>query len=223
MVQKARYRVSQFFRALTARVSCEEVEQAIHILTPGARALFRRQAVQDQRHALAVYMALQQGGHTDPHLLAAALLHDVGKIGVEDSILRKAGKLSEAEYEHIKQHAEIGHRILHDLSKLEGVLPVVLHHHESWDGRGYPQRLGAERIPLAARIVAVADAFDAMSSDRPYRKGLPDEKIDEIFHAGAGKQWDPAVVDAFFSARDDIREIVRREREEIRIEMGQWA
>jgi hypothetical protein len=79
MVHAICYRVAQFFRALTARVSKEEVEQAIHILTPESQALFRRQAIQDQRHALAVYTALQQGGHTDPHVLAAALLHDVGK------------------------------------------------------------------------------------------------------------------------------------------------
>ena len=140
-------------------------------------------------------------------LYLAGLLHDIGKIGIDDSVLRKAGKLSDEEYKHIKQHVNIGHRILHDLSKLEDVLPVVLHHHESWDGRGYPQNLDAERIPLAARIVAVADAFDAMSSDRPYRKGMPDEKVDSILREGAGRQWDPKVIDAYFSARDDIRRI----------------
>jgi len=103
----------------------------------------------------------------------------------------------------------IGHRILRDLKKLDDVLPVVLYHHESWDGSGYPGRLAGEEIPMAARIVAVADAFDAMGSDRPYRKRMPDEKIDEIFHSGAGRQWDAQVVDAFFRARDDIRRIVQ--------------
>lgn len=142
----------------------------------------------------------------------SGLLHDIGKIGVEDSVLRKPGKLSEEEYEHIKRHVEIGHRILRDLGKLDDVLPVVLHHHESWDGGGYPHKLDAERIPLSARIVAVADAFDAMGSDRPYRKGMPDEKIDNILRAGAGQQWDPEVVDAFFRARDDIREICGADR-----------
>jgi len=144
-------------------------------------------------------------------LYLAGLLHDIGKIGIKDGVLRKAGKLSDDEYEHIKQHVEIGHRILHDLSKLEGVLPVVLHHHESWDGNGYPSKLGSERIPLAARIMAVADAFDAMSSDRPYRKGMPDARVDEILHAGAGQQWDPDVVAAFFRASDEIRRICREE------------
>jgi putative nucleotidyltransferase with HDIG domain len=140
----------------------------------------------------------------------SGLLHDIGKIGISDAVLRKPEKLSDEEYDHIKRHVEIGHHILRGLSKLGDVLPVVLHHHESWDGGGYPEHLGSEEIPLAARIVAVADAFDAMGSDRPYRRGMPDEKIDHILRAGAGKQWDPKVIDAFFQARDDIREIVRR-------------
>ena len=143
----------------------------------------------------------------------SGLLHDVGKIGIDDSVLRKPGKLSEAEYEHIKRHVEIGHKILRDLKKLEHVLPVVLHHHESWDGAGYPARLATDHIPLSARIVAVADSFDAMGSDRPYRKRMPDEKIDEIFRCGAGQQWDPRVVEAFFRARDEIRRIAHADEE----------
>ncbi|MBN2476836.1 MAG: HD-GYP domain-containing protein [Pirellulales bacterium] len=143
----------------------------------------------------------------------SGLLHDIGKIGVEDSVLRKPGKLSDEEYEHIKRHVTIGHKILQDLGKLDEVLPVILHHHESWDGGGYPEQLTSETIPLTARIVAVADAFDAMSSNRPYRKGMPDEKIDQIFRDGAGKQWDPRVVEAFFLAREDIRQIVTEEHE----------
>lgn len=152
----------------------------------------------------------------------SGLLHDIGKIGINDAVLRKPGKLTDTEYEHIKTHVEIGHRILLDLKKLDDVLPVVLHHHESWDGRGYPQRLPAQEIPLAARIVAVADSFDAMGSDRPYRKGLPDEKIDQIFREGAGKQWDPEVVAAFFRARDDIRDVCRRSADKIEIQPGLW-
>jgi putative nucleotidyltransferase with HDIG domain len=142
----------------------------------------------------------------------SGLLHDIGKIGVDDHILRKAGKLSDAEYEHVKKHAETGYRILRDLRKLGDVLPVVLHHHESWDGSGYPHQLDAEAIPLSARIVAVADAYDAMGSDRPYRKGMPAEKIDAIFRAGAGQQWDPQVVEAFFRARDEIQAISHLEQ-----------
>ena len=114
---------------------------------------------------------------------------------------------------------QTSHRL--DLGKLEDVLPVVLHHHESWDGGGYPHKLGSERIPLAARIVGVADAFDAMGRDRPYRKGMPDEKIDAIFRAGAGQQWDPDVVAAFFRARDDIRRIIQAEQQSVAIEVPQ--
>lgn len=139
----------------------------------------------------------------------SGLLHDIGKIGVNDNVLRKPGKLTDEEYEHIKTHVRIGHRILVDLKKLDEVLPVVLHHHESWDGKGYPHSLTGTEIPFPARIVAVADAFDAMGSDRPYRKGMPDEKIDQIFRAGAGQQWDPDIVAAFFRVRDELREIAK--------------
>ena len=144
-------------------------------------------------------------------LYLSGLLHDVGKIGINDSVLRKPGKLTDIEYEHIKLHPEIGYRILHDLKQLGEVLPVVRHHHEAWDGRGYPFGLSGEEIPQMARIVAVADAFDAMSSDRPYRKGMDDDRLDEILREGAGKQWDANVIHAFFSIRDKIREICGRE------------
>jgi HD-GYP domain-containing protein (c-di-GMP phosphodiesterase class II) len=171
----------------------------------------------DRVARLAVRLAQEMG--YDPKtfntIYLSGLLHDIGKIGINDAVLRKPGKLSESEYEHIKQHVEIGHRILVDLKKLDDVLPVVLHHHESWDGQGYPGRLANADIPQQARIVAVADAYDAMGSDRPYRNGMPDEKIDEIFRAGAGKQWDPEVVEAFFRARHDLREIVTRPSDEL--------
>ena len=145
----------------------------------------------------------------------SGLLHDIGKIGISDSVLRKPGKLSDEEFEHIKQHVTIGHKILQDLHKLDEVLPVILHHHESWDGGGYPHKLGLKDIPLSARIVCVADAFDAMGSDRPYRKGMPDQKIDDIFREGSGKQWDPNVVEAFFQARDDLRRIAQADPESV--------
>jgi HD-GYP domain-containing protein (c-di-GMP phosphodiesterase class II) len=159
-------------------------------------------------------LAEELGG--DSHMLSriylGGMLHDTGKIGIDDTVLRKEGRLTEAEYEHIKTHTEIGHRILAGLKQLDDVLPVVLHHHEQWDGKGYPHGLAGEAIPLMARIVAVADAFDAMTSDRPYRKGMPDDRLDQILREGAGTQWDAKVVEAFFAARDDIREISRRER-----------
>jgi putative nucleotidyltransferase with HDIG domain len=179
----------------------------------------------DRVARVAVRLAQELGcdHETVDTIYLSGLLHDIGKIGIDDQVLRKPGKLTDEEYEHIKKHVRIGHRILVDLKKLDDVLPVVLHHHESWNGHGYPGRLQAERIPLSARIVAVADAFDAMGSDRPYRNGMPDEKIDEIFRSGAGGQWDPQVVDAFFRARDDIREIMRGEEELTKVRAGQPA
>jgi HD-GYP domain-containing protein (c-di-GMP phosphodiesterase class II) len=153
----------------------------------------------------------------------AGLLHDVGKIGIDDNVLRKAGRLTEAEYEHVKLHPELGHRILADLKQLADVLPAVLHHHEQWDGAGYPHGLESVDIPQIARIMAVADAFDAMTSDRPYRDGMPIEKVDSIFREGAGKFWDPDVVDAYFKAKPDIEEISRRERANCHFAEPSWT
>jgi len=137
----------------------------------------------------------------------AGLLHDIGKIGIDDQVLNKPGKLTAEEFEQIKLHPQLGYEILKGVRQLEKVLPIVLHHHEAWDGSGYPHGLKATETPRMARIMAVADAYDAMSSDRPYRRGMPDEKLDAIFRAGAGSQWDAEVVDAFFDIRDEISRI----------------
>ncbi len=153
----------------------------------------------------------------------SGLLHDIGKIGIDDEVLRKPGRLTDAEYEHIKLHPEIGYKILVGLKKFDNVLPGVLHHHEAWNGNGYPHGLAGEGIPLMARILAVADAFDAMGSDRPYRKGMEDAKVDAILREGAGQQWDAEVVAAFFAAREDIREIAKRDREAYPLDLAQWA
>ena len=156
-------------------------------------------------------------------LYLSGLLHDVGKIGIDDNVLRKPGKLTDAEYEHIKLHPGLGHKILKDIKQLDQVLPVVLHHHEQWDGQGYPHNLSQDETPLLARITAVADAFDAMGSDRPYRQGMADEKLDAILRDGAGQQWDPEVVAAFFAAREDIRNISGCERENLSLDVEQWS
>jgi putative nucleotidyltransferase with HDIG domain len=128
------------------------------------------------------------------------VLHDIGKIGVPDSILSKAGPLSEDEEEQMMLHPEIGARMLHDVPTLEHVLPYVLHHHEYYDGTGYPHRLAEQAIPIQARLLAVADALDAMTSDRPYRSGLdPDTAMSEI-REKAGSQFDPVIVEALVQA-----------------------
>jgi putative nucleotidyltransferase with HDIG domain len=152
------------------------------------------------------------------------LLHDIGKIGVDDVVLNKPGALTPDEYDQIKQHPQLGYDILRGVRQLERILPIVLYHHEAWDGSGYPHGLKGEETPLLARITAVADAFDAMSSDRPYRRGMPDEKLDSILREGAGRQWDPQVVDAFFAIREQIREASRNaELETVPLNAASWV
>lgn len=130
-------------------------------------------------------------------IYVAGILHDVGKIGVPDRVLLKAGALSDEEFDIIKQHPEIGYRIVEQLGKLHFTLPGVLYHHERWDGRGYPQGLAGDDIPLMARIIAVADSFDAMTSSRPYRNAMPLAQACEIIQEGSGKQWDAMIVRCF--------------------------
>lgn len=140
-------------------------------------------------------------------LYLMGLLHDVGKIGIEDDVLKKTGPLTPDEFRVIQSHVRIGVQILCDLKKLHHLLPGVAHHHESIDGTGYPSGLAGEKIPLAARILAVADAFDAMSSTRPYRRRLSPTQIDDVMRKGAGKQWDERVVSALFTCRPDLEHI----------------
>lgn len=130
-------------------------------------------------------------------IYVAGILHDVGKIGIPDRVLLKAGSLTDDEFDVIKQHPEIGYRIIEQLGKLHFTLPGVLYHHERWDGGGYPHGLSGEDIPLMARIIAVADSFDAMTSSRPYRQAMPLAKACDIITAGAGKQWDAMLVRCF--------------------------
>ncbi len=154
---------------------------------------------------LAEQLGLTTSESEDIHL--SGLLHDIGKVGVDDRILRKESPLDANEFEQIKKHPEIGCRILSGLVNLEHVLPGVRHHHESFDGTGYPEQLKGEEIPLMARILAVADSYDAMASDRPYRTGMPLEKIESIFRENKGPQWDPQVVSAYFESRVQIRKL----------------
>jgi hypothetical protein len=131
----------------------------------------------------------------------SGLLHDIGKIGVSDAVLRKPGRLNDAEFAEIKKHPELGYRILCGVRQFSDILPGVRYHHEAWDGQGYPQGLAGESIPLIARILAVADSFDAMTSTRPYRSGMPIEQVESIFRDGRGKQWDAKIVDLLLADR----------------------
>lgn len=151
-----------------------------------------------QRYAVGLAKDL---GVTEPSLLqaveAAALLHDMGKLAVPEYILNKPGRLTEAEFEKMKLHASIGAEILSAIDFPYPVVPIVRHHHESWDGSGYPDGLKGTDIPIGARILSVVDCFDALTSDRPYRKRLTDEEAMEILHERKGTMYDPWVVQTF--------------------------
>jgi response regulator RpfG family c-di-GMP phosphodiesterase len=140
-----------------------------------------------------------------------SLLHDIGKIGVPDAILRKPAKLTDEEWIKMRQHPLHGQAILRGIEFLQGAARVVAQHHEKWDGSGYPQGLRGEEIDLNARIFAVADAFDAMTSDRVYRKGKPYEEAAKELELFAGRQFDPRVVEAFGCVpREDWEDLRRR-------------
>jgi putative nucleotidyltransferase with HDIG domain len=137
-------------------------------------------------------------------------LHDIGKIGIDDAVLRKPDRLTAAEFEHMKQHTVKGAAILESINALNPVIPIVRHHHERWDGKGYPDGIGQDNIAQSARIVAVADAFDAMTSDRPYRQAmLPEHAFAELV-SKAGSHFDPACVQAFLRMRPYVEQMLRQ-------------
>ena len=161
-------------------------------VTAIAEAIARRLGWDEERLEL-----LQLGGP----------LHDVGKLGVSEEVLAKPGRLDEAELAQIREHPKLGARILLRVVALRGALPYVLYHHERWDGGGYPTGRAGERIPLEARVLAVADAFDAMTSDRPYRPALArDEAVAEVVRC-AGTQFDPEVVRVFLELFAEAAEL----------------
>jgi len=131
------------------------------------------------------------------NLHRAALLHDIGKIGVPVAVLDKPGKLDDEEYRIIKMHPQIGAKILEPIIAYKEIIPIVLQHHERYDGKGYPAGLSGDAIDMGARILAVADVFDALTSDRPYREGWALERVIDLITQEAGRQFDPDVVEAF--------------------------
>jgi putative two-component system response regulator len=143
------------------------------------------------------------------NLRFGSILHDIGKINISEDILRKEGTLSDEEWVEMRKHPEMGAELVKGIHYLDPALPVILYHHERWNGSGYPFGLKAEKIPIAARIVAIADSFDAMTTERPYRQELtPEQAFDEVI-SGSGIQYDPLIVDAFQHAweTDKITEI----------------
>ncbi len=143
---------------------------------------------------------LRELDHNGPEVAlieAAARVHDIGKIGIPDAVLNKPGRLTDEERAIMEEHFVHGAALLKRYVDFARGVEIVLHHHESWDGTGYPHGLAGPDIPFGARVIAVADSYDAMTSDRPYRRGMPAEKAVAILRQGRGQQWDAAIVDAF--------------------------
>lgn len=157
--------------------------------------------VGDKAYELAKKIGIQ--GEELEIIHIAGHLHDIGKIGVPDKILNKKGKLTNNEWKAIKRHPEIGSNILKNSHKLKIISKLVLHHHERWDGKGYPHRLKGENIPLGSRIIAICDSIDAMTSRRPYRKPIPWDICKEEIRKNKGIQFDPFLVDAMEGLWED--------------------
>jgi HD-GYP domain-containing protein (c-di-GMP phosphodiesterase class II) len=144
----------------------------------------------------------QEAGYPDDGLETlefGAFLHDIGKIGVRDSVLMKPGPLDEDEWQHMREHPVKGCEIAAQIEILRPIMPAVRNHHERWDGHGYPDGMRGDEIPLVARIVAIADAYDAMATDRPYKRALPLEQCEKLLRKNAGTMYDPELIEIFCS------------------------
>lgn len=149
------------------------------------------------KYAIEIGQKLGLSDNDLQELEMAGLLHDIGMIGIPESILNKEGELTQDEYGIIKQHSPKGVKILENIKQLEHVVVMIKYHHERYDGKGYPEQLAGEQIPLGSRIICVADAYDGMVSDRPYRKGLDHRVAVEIITKDSGTHFDPIIVEAF--------------------------
>ncbi len=201
----------------SAQLVEDQREQFVQTVTALSRAVELRdqftpthtRRVTDYSLLLAEELNLSQAERHQ--LRIGTLLHDIGKIGIDDAILRKPGQLTSAEFEIMKSHTLKGAAILEMIPALWPMVPIARHHHERWDGTGYPDRLAADQIARVARIVTVADAFDAMTSRRPYRPALPAEQAFNELVKKAGTQFDPVCVTAFLRLRPKVQELLSHE------------
>jgi len=174
-------------QALTTAVDAKDRYTARHALT-----------VTDHAWAIGRHLGLDDDELAT--LERVGLLHDIGKIGIPEHVLLKPGKLSPEEFAIVREHSAMGARIVESIPSLRDMPPYIRHHHEHWDGTGYPDGLSGEEIPLLCRILAVADTFDAMTSDRPYRRSLRAQAARAEVVRFSGAQFDPKVVEAFVEA-----------------------
>ena len=182
------------------RASYESTVRALADAVEARDAYTARHAERVAAYGLEIARACGMDTAQDPDLEFGFLLHDIGKIAISDAILYKPGRLTDDEREAMRRHPLIGEEIVRGIDFLAGARQVVRSHHERWDGAGYPDRLAGERIPLAARVFAVADTFDALTSDRPYRAASSFRDARRVIADAAGTQFDPTVAEAF----DDI-------------------
>lgn len=190
----------------TYRATLEALGSALDTRDVGTQAHSRRV------HGYALTLA-RAHGVAEPQITDiehGVLLHDIGKIGIPDAILRKPGPLSDEEWTIMRTHPEVGRKLIEGIRFLRGAVPIVFHHHERWNGRGYPRGLKGEAIPLGARIFSVADAFDAMTVDRPYSRAISFEAAKAEIRRCAGTHFDPQAVETFLLIPPEIMEEIRR-------------
>jgi HD-GYP domain-containing protein (c-di-GMP phosphodiesterase class II) len=198
----------------SAQLVEQQREEFVQTVTSLARAVeLRDQYTGDHTRRVTDYALLLADALCLPALQRYQIqigtpLHDIGKIGIDDAVLRKPGKLTPGEFEHMKLHTVKGAHILQSIANLGSMIPIVRHHHERWDGRGYPDGLVGDQIAQTARIVAVADAFDAMTSCRPYRPALPTGAAFQEIARHAGSHFDPSCVAAFLRLRPRVEEMI---------------
>ncbi|MEJ7708661.1 MAG: HD-GYP domain-containing protein [Pyrinomonadaceae bacterium] len=182
-----------------ARKSQREIVEALALAINAKDEVTHGHVVRVQVYAAGVARMLGCSQEEIEALKAGALLHDVGKIAVPDYILNKPGKLTAAEFEKMKVHTVVGAQILSKVQFSFPVVPIVRHHHERWDGKGYPDGLKSDEIPLTARVLSVVDCFDALREDRPYRQGMTRESAIDYLLRHSGTMYDPHVVSTFIA------------------------
>ncbi len=196
-------------RAQQLRRSYKATVRALSNAVEARDAYTGKHAERVAAYGLAIARAAGIDVADEPQLEFGFLLHDIGKVGVPDAILFKPAALSEQEFHAIATHAEIGSEILRHVDFLAEATLIVRHHHERWDGSGYPDGLKGEQIPLAARVFAIADTLDALTTDRPYRPASGWAEARQVIRAHAGTQFDPAIVAAYETVPDEAFERIR--------------